>query len=45
MGRWELYKSIGLLPSTAETCMLEYPWGHVEALESIQDIETGDLEF
>ena len=45
MTRWELYKSLGLLPSTAESCMLEYPWGHSEALESIQDIETGELEF
>ena len=43
--RWQLYKELGLLPSTGESCMLEYPWGQSEALESIQDIECGELDF
>jgi len=39
MNRWEVYARLGLLPSTAPKCWLEYPWGQLGALTSVQDVE------
>ena len=38
MSRWEVYKEAGLLPSTASTAWVEYPWGKMDALGSLQDL-------
>ena len=38
MTRWETYQSAGMLPSTGQDYWLEYPWGEIGALESMQDL-------
>ena len=42
MDRWDLYKPAGLLPSTGRNCWLEYPWGEVGALGSLQDLDDSE---
>jgi len=38
MDRWETYQLAGMMPSTGQDCWLEYPWGEVGALRSMQDL-------
>ena len=39
MDRWDHYKRAGMLPSTGRDCWLEYPWGEIGALDSLQDLD------
>jgi len=42
MDRWEIYSQSSMLPSTGQDIWLEYPWGELDALESLQDVAEGE---